>query len=99
MASFFYEPLGGAFSILWPLTHCSYGDEVTRDYLPTITDQSKRSILLRAFGAPLSAPASSISKTKTPDWFNEWARIMSEKFTTNSSFSSGEFKIVYRGKM
>lgn len=89
MASFFYEPLGGAFSILWPLENCNYGHEVTRDYHPAISDQIKRNVLMRAFGGASQEEIGSISEMKSLDWFNEWVKIMSEE--TEPDGSPNEF--------
>ena len=73
MATFFYEPLGGAFSLLWPLKSCKYGEEVTRDYLNNVVDDTKRSALMKAFGAPENIDAPKITKMK--DFRNPFEKL------------------------
>lgn len=95
IATFAYEPLGGAFSILWPIRDIRYGDEVTIDYFPKVADPNIKNLLEIAIGKVATSDFPHISPIKPSEWFQEWARIMDEKIVDESQPKSLEKKEIY----
>ena len=88
IATFAYEPLGGAFSILWPIRDIRYGDEVTIDYFSKVADPNIKNLLEIAIGKGVTSDFSPVSPIKPSEWFQEWARIMDEKIIDESRLKS-----------
>ena len=96
IATFAYEPLGGAFSILWPIRNVKYGDEVTRDYFNKVPDYRIKNLLEISIGKKTNSDFPPISPLKTIEWFQEWVRIMDEKIVEDSHRRHLEKKEVYK---
>ena len=96
IATFAYEPLGGAFSILWPIRNVKYGDEVTRDYFNKVSDYRIKNLLEISIGKKTNSDFPPISPLKTIEWFQEWVRIMDEKIVEDSHRRLLEKKEVYK---
>lgn len=45
-APFMFAPTGMAYTVMWPLQDLEPGDEVTRDYVPSISDPERRKAML-----------------------------------------------------